>query len=335
MPPDETIDEVARRLQEGARPALLMSGRALREEALGLAAAIAHATGARLVCDTFYARLERGGERAMIERLPYFTEQAIAALAGLTDLVLVHTKAPVGFFAYPDKPSLIADPSTHVSTLAELEEDALGALRALAERLGVAPGSRGAGLAREPALVRPTGALDPMTLAQAVAFTLPEQAVVVDESTTGGVFLLGASQAAPAHDWLTLTGGAIGMGMPAATGAAIACPDRRVLNVESDGSAMYTLQALWTQAREGLDVTTVILANGSYAILNLELARTGAAPSLEAQKLFDLGRPDLDFVSLARGMGVPASRVEDADALVRALEAAYAEPGPCLIEAAL
>ncbi len=335
MPPDETIDEIARRLKESPRPALLMSGRALREEALDLAAAIAEATGARLVSDTFYARLERGGDRATIERLPYFTEQAVDSLAGLTDLVLVHTKAPVGFFAYPDKPSLIADPTTRISTLAELEEDAPGALRALAERLGVRPGRSGAARAAKPALVRPTGALDPMKLAQAIAVTLPEHAIVVDESATGGVFLLGASQTAPAHDWLSLTGGAIGMGMPAALGAAIACPDRRVLNVESDGSAMYTLQALWTQAREGLDVTTVILANGSYAILNLELARTGAAPSVEAQKLFDLGRPDLDFVSLARGMGVPASRVEDADALVRALEASYAEPGPCLIEAAL
>ena len=335
LPPDSVINEIAERLQASERPTLLMNGMALREEALGLAALIAEATGAKILTDTFYGRLERGGDRAVIDRLPYFTEQAVAKIADTTDLVLVHTHAPVGFFAYPDKPSLIANPKTRISTLAELEEDAVGALRALANRLGLGRPQPGARRATTPLPDRPTGALNPMSLAHAVAATLPEHAIVVDESTTGGAFLLGSTVAAPAHDWLSLTGGAIGMGMPAAIGAAIACPGRRVLNVESDGSAMYTLQALWTQAREGLDVTTLLLSNRSYAILNMELARTGAAPSVEAGKLFDLSRPDLDFVSLAKGMGVPGVRVEDAESLVRALETAFAEPGPFLIEAAL
>ena len=338
MPPDETIEEIARRLTDSASPVLLLSGKALREGPLELAAAIAEATGARLLTNTFFARLERGGDRAAIERLPYFTEQAVDTISDVTDLVLVHTAAPVGFFAYPDKPSVIADPKTRISTLAEPEEDAEGALRALAETLGV----RGAaaektGRYRSTAEVpdRPTGELNPLSLASAVASTLPENLIVVDESTTGGLFLLGATAAAPAHDWLSLTGGAIGMGMPVATGAALACPERRVLNVESDGSAMYTIQSLWTQARENLDVTTVILSNGSYAILNMELVRTGAAPSKEAEQLFDLGRPDLDFVALAKGMGVPGVRVEDAESLVRALEASYSTPGPQLIEVML
>lgn len=335
LPPDETIDEIALRLQEGDRPALLMSGKALRGRCLELAAAIAERTGARVLTDTFYGRLERGGDRAAVERLPYFPEQAAETIADVTDLVLVHTKSPVGFFAYPDKPSRLVAAGTRVATLAELEEDAEGALEALAERLGIGAIAPGTYRSTAPRPEKPEGALNPMTLAQAIGATLPEQAIVVDESTTGGVFLLSQTVSAPAHDWLSLTGGAIGFGMPAAIGAAMACPGRRVLNVESDGSAMYTLQALWTQAREGLDITTVLLSNRSYAILNMELTRTGAAPSKEAERLFDLGQPDLDFVALATGMGVPAERVDDAGALVHALERAYAESGPRLIEARL
>jgi acetolactate synthase-1/2/3 large subunit len=333
--PDETIEEIAQRLRQSARPVLLLNGMGLREEALGLAAAIAHAVGGRLLTDSFWGRLERGGDRALIERLPYFPEQAAAAIADATDLVLVHSRPPVGFFAYPDKPDVLTAPTTRVSVLAELEEDALESLRALAERLGLAPVMRGAHRSSTPIPAPPSGALNPISVAAAVGATLAEHTIVVDESATGGVFLLGATAGCPAHDWLTLTGGAIGMGPPVAVGAALACPDRRVLNVQADGSAMYSIQALWTQAREGLDVTTVILANRSYAILNLELQRTGAAPSEEAARLFDLSRPTLDFVSLARGMGVPATRVEEAGALADAIAASYHEPGPCLIEAVL
>ena len=319
-PPDETIDAIARRLQKSERPALLMNGRGLREEALGLAAAIAEATGARILSDTFYGRLERGGDRATIARLPYFPEQAAAVLADVTDLVLVHTKAPVAFFAYPNRPSELTSASTKVSTLAELEEDAEGALRALAERLGIRRVEGGKHRASTVVPGKPSGELNPLTAAQAA---------------TCGFAMLDVTAPAPAHDWLALTGGAIGMGIPVATGAALACPERRVLNLQADGSAMYSLQGLWTQASEGLDVTTVLLANRSYAILNAELERTGAAPSKEAQRLFDLGRPEIDFATLARGMGVPAVRVQDAESLARELEASYDEPGPRLIEAVL
>lgn len=335
MPPDPIIQEIAKRLAAGESATILMSGMALREDALEIAAAIAKSTGARLLTNTFYARLERGGDRAEIGRLPYFTEQAVETIADATDLILVHTAAPVGFFAYPDRPSVVADPATRVHTLAEPEEDAEGALRALAEALGIRGIQKGESRSQAPRPDRPTGELNPLSLAAAVGSTLREDTIVVDESTTGGFFLLGATVSAPSHDWLSLTGGAIGMGMPVATGAALACPDRRVLNIESDGSAMYTLQALWTQARESLDITTVILSNRSYAILNMELVRTGAAPSKQAERLFDLGQPDLDFVSLAKGMGVPGVRVEDAESLARALESSYDEPGPQLIEVAL
>lgn len=333
--PDETIEEIATRLQASERPALLLSGRALRGRALELAAAIGRATGARVVSDTFYGRLERGGDRAVLERLPYFPEQAAEAIADVTDLVLVHTKAPVGFFAYPDKPSRLTAPATRVSTLAELEEDAEAALEALADRLGIGTIEPGAFRSTDPLPAMPEGELNPFTLAQAVAATMPENTIVVDEGATGGFFVLPITASAPAHDWLALTGGAIGFGMPSAIGAAIARPDRPVLNLQADGSSMYTIQSLWTQAREGLDVTTVILANRSYAILGAELERTGAAPSREAEKLFDLTGPELDFVSLAKGMGVPAQRVTDAATLGKALTRAYAEPGPNLIEAVL
>lgn len=333
LPPDATIDAIANRLQKGERPALLMNGRALRARGLELAAAIAEATGARVISDTFYGRQERGGERAAIERLPYFPEQAAETLASVSDLILVHTKAPVAFFAYPDKPSVLVSPDTRVCTLAEMEEDALGALEALAERLGVGRIEPGKYRSAAALPTKPEGELNAFTAAEAVAATLREHTIVVDEGATCGFAMLDFTAAAPAHDWLTLTGGAIGMGIPAATGAALACPDRRVLNLQADGSAMYSLQGLWTQAREHLDVTTVLLSNRSYAILNVELDRTGAAPSVEAQKLFDLGRPDLDFAMLAKGMGVPSVRVEDAAALTRELEASYNEAGPRLIEA--
>ncbi len=336
MPPSETIDAIAERLRQGTPTALLLGGRALRESSLELAAAIGEATGARILTDSFFARLERGGDRACIDRIPYFTEQAVAKLADVEDLVLVHTKAPVGFFAYPDKPSVVTDPKTRIHSLAELEEDAEGALRALSEALGIRKIERGAHRSKADRVQRPTsGALDPMTIAAAVGALLPENAIVVDESATAGLGLLPITASAPPHDWLCLTGGAIGQGIPSATGAALACPDRRVLNMEADGSAMYTIQALWTQAREGLDVTTVILANRSYAILNLELQRTGAAPSRVAEDLFDLSRPELDFVSIAKGLGVPGVRVHDADSFTRELERSLTEPGPRLIEAAL
>jgi acetolactate synthase-1/2/3 large subunit len=172
-------------------------------------------------------------------------------------------------------------------------------------------------------------------VAQALGALLPEGAIVSDEAITSGLTAPRHSAGAPRHDWLCLTGGAIGQGLAVGTGAAVACPDRRVVCLEADGSALYTIQALWTQAREGLDVTTILFNNRSYAILNLELSRVGAQPGPRAQRMLDLSHPDLDFVSIARGFGVPATRATTADDLCQQLERALEEPGPSLVEAML
>jgi acetolactate synthase-1/2/3 large subunit len=220
-----------------------------------------------------------------------------------------------------------------VHVLALPGEDGVAALQALAET--AAPGATAqVSAARRPEL--PTGALDIRAFADVVGALLPDDAIVMDEALTSGYFLPGATVGAPAHDWLTLTGGAIGQGLPAATGAAVACPDRPVISLQADGSAMYTVQALWTQAREGLDVTTVVCDNSAYAILAGELENVGAASGGErAGRLLDLGSPALDFVALATGMGVPATRATTAEELAAQFRAALAEPGPHLIDAVL
>jgi acetolactate synthase-1/2/3 large subunit len=248
----------------------------------------------------------------------------------LTSLVLADAKAPVSFFAYPDKPSYLVPAGCDVTTLAGGGDDVVGALEALADLVGGASEPSVAAAAR-PDL--PTGDLTAELVCQAVGALLPEGAIVSDEGNTSSLWAPGATAGAPPHDWLTLTGGAIGQGMPLATGAAVGAPDRPVINLEADGSALYTFQALWTQAREGLDVTTVIFNNGSYAVLNMELNRVGAEPGPVAKSMLDITRPDLDFVSLAAGMGVPATRATTAEEFARQFTRAVEEDGPHLIEA--
>jgi acetolactate synthase I/II/III large subunit len=330
----DTVDEVAKALRGGERTALLLGGRALRAAGLHAASRVAVTSGALLLGETFPANLERGAGIPAVDRLAYLAEMAQAQLDGVRHLVLVDAKAPVSFFAYPDKASDLVPPGCTVHTLARPGEDAAGALAALAEALGApADGGLPAPAGRPD---RPTGPLTTETLAAAVGATLPEGAIVVDEGNTAGLFVPGATAGAPRHDWLTLTGGAIGIGLPMAVGAAVAAPQRPVLCLQADGSAMYTLQALWTQAREGLNVTTLVLSNRSYAILNMELHRVGAdAGGPSARRLLDLTDPELDFCDLARGMGVPARRVENAEDLTVALAAGFAEPGPTVIEVLL
>jgi acetolactate synthase-1/2/3 large subunit len=240
--------------------------------------------------------------------------------------VLVGAREPVSFFAYQGVPGSLVPQGCRVHTLAAPADDLVGALDALAERVDAKPLT--ADPERRPAL--PSGELTAESVAAAVGALLPEGAVVVDEANTSGLWLPGATATGPRHDWLTLTGGAIGQGLPLAAGAAIACPERRVLCLEADGSALYTLTALWTHAREQLDVTTVVLANRSYAVLRMEAQRLGMPPS---SPLLDLARPDLDFVALARGMGVPGSRAATAEEFTAQLTASLAEPGPHLVEA--
>ncbi|MGH9032732.1 MAG: acetolactate synthase large subunit, partial [Acidimicrobiia bacterium] len=330
---DDVVDAVAKVLVSGEPCALLLGGSAMREAALVAASRIATATGAKLLGETFPPRLERGAGRPPIERLGYLAEFMTAQLAGMRHLVLVDAKAPVSFFAYPEKPSYLVPDGCDVHVLATGADDAAGALDHLAGVVG-ANGAPTLQAAERPA--RPTGDLTGEAVANALGALLPEGAVVSDEANTAGLWVAAATAGAPPHDWLTLTGGAIGQGMPVATGAAAACPDRKVVSLEADGSAMYTLQALWTQAREGLDVTTVIFNNRSYAILNMELHRVGAESSgPKALDMLDLTRPDLDFVSLAQGMGVTATRATTAEEFTTQLERAIAERGPALVEAVL
>ncbi|HET6964467.1 MAG TPA: acetolactate synthase large subunit [Acidimicrobiales bacterium] len=332
-PDQAAVREVAEALRSGRPVGFLVGGRACRADALALAGAVAAPAGAKLLSETFPARLERGAGRVATERLAYLAEMAVAQLDGLAHLVLVDAKSPVSFFAYPDKPSDLVPDGCQVHTLAAHGEDVVAALEALAAEMGVQPGT-----APTPAAARPeapqSGPLTAEALGLAIGALLPEGAVVTDESNTSGLFISGATAGCPPHDWLTLTGGSIGIGLPLATGAAVACPDRKVLALEADGSAMYTAQALWTMAREGLDVTTVVVSNRSYAILNMELQRVGAsAGGPRARAMLDLHQPDLDFVSLAAGMGVPATRAETAEELSTQLARALATPGPTLVEA--
>jgi acetolactate synthase-1/2/3 large subunit len=324
------IGAVAEILRGDGPAALFVGGRVCRRDGSLAAARVAQATGARLLAETFPARQERGAGIPAYDRLAYLAEFAEMQLAGVRHLVVVDTVAPVSFFAYPGRPSDLVPDDATVHVLAEPGEDGVGALEALADLLDApdapapAPGRPG----------RPSGALTGETVAAAVGAVLPDRAIVVDEAATNGIYAPAATAGCPPHDWLSLTGGAIGFGIPAATGAAVACPDRPVVNLQADGSAMYTIQALWTQAREGLDVTTVIYDNRSYAVLNMEMDRVGAREvGPKARAVLDISDPDLDFVALGRGLGVDAERAEDAAHLTDLLERALAEPGPHLIDA--
>ena len=328
---DDVIESIAAVLRSGVPTALLLGGSSMRTAALDAGLRISAGTGARLFGETFVARADRGRGVPAVERIAYFAESAEHQLAGVRHLVLVDALSPVAFFAYPGKPSDLVPNDCQVHVLATGQEDAAGALEALAELVGVP-----ADVVDAPLPPLPSGVLTGGALAAVVARNLPEAAIVCDESNTNSAHLTSATAGAPAHDWLQLTGGAIGVGLPMATGAAIACPDRPVIALQADGSAMYTLQALWTQARESLDVTTIILNNRSYAILNVELARTGAqGAAARARDLLDLSRPDLDFVHLAEGMGVPAVAVHTAEEANKAITRALAEPGPHLIDCIL
>jgi acetolactate synthase-1/2/3 large subunit len=323
---------LAKVLLAGEPAVLLVGGAVMRERGLVAATRVAQATGARLLAETFPALHERGAGVPPVERLAYLAELTALQLQGARNLVVAGTVAPVSFFAYPGRPSDLVPEGCEVHTLATVGEDAVGALEALAELVGASGTEPGRQAPERPAM--PSGPLDAQSAAAVIGALLPEGAIVSDEGNTSGIFVAGATAGAPRHDWLCLTGGAIGQGLPLATGAAVACPDRKVLCLEADGSAMYTLQALWTQAREGLDVTTVIYANRSYAILAMELGRVGAGePGPRAGGMLELDRPALDFVALARGMGVPAWRATTAEEFADHLVRALAEPGPAVVEA--
>lgn len=336
--PDHVIEEAVQGLRSGGPGVLLLGGAALSEAGLHAAARIAAAAAdCRLVAETFLPRVERGSPLPALERLPYPPEQATAALAGVSTLVLAGARSPVTFFGYPGLPSSTVPPETAVVTLAAAPQDApqdvVDALAQLADRLGA---TAAAAAPAPPAQTRPSGPLTSEALAAAIAACQPEGAVIVDESPTSGFGYFPLASGSPPHTYLGHTGGALGQGLPCAAGAAIACPDRPVIALQADGSGMYTVQALWTHARESLNVTTVLCSNRSYRVLQIELARVGeTTPGPASKGLLDLSSPILDWVRLAEGMGVPARRAKTADELVEVLGWGLEEPGPHLIEAVL
>ncbi|WP_353229722.1 acetolactate synthase large subunit [Novosphingobium sp.] len=332
--PDAVIADAVQALRASTGPvALLLGGRALRADALHMAGRIAAVTGARLVCETFAARVERGVGRVGIDRLPYFGEMAAEYLAPCTTIVTCGTEPPVAFFAYPDKPGTLWPHDATVVRLASSREDMLAALEHLADALDAPADPAGI----QPRVVPSAGdRLDAHGVGAVLAELMPAGAIVSDEGLTASAALFEATRGAAPHDWLMVTGGSIGQGLPVATGAAVACPGRQVIALQADGSGMYTCQALWTMARERLNVVTVIFNNASYAILNIELSRVGvrnAGP--KALSMLSLDHPRLDWCALASGMGVPAERVDTVADFRAALARALAGKGPALIEAML
>lgn len=312
---------------------LLLGGGAHSEAALAAAGRIAAATGCALMTEWSNTRLERGAGIVSVRRVPYPVPQALEALAPYREIVLAAAKPPVAFFAYPDKPGVMTAEGTAFTHLAHPGDDVAGALEALADALGAAKLAP-LHLAEAGRPAAPTGGpAEPESIAAALGATLPEGAIVVDESVTTGRNFFPATAGAPPHSWLNNRGGSIGYCLPVAIGAALAAPDRKVLAMSGDGSAMYTPQALWTMARENLDITVVIWANRDYAILRGELSNVGVAnPGPRALAMLSLENPALNWADMARGMGVEAERVEDAGALAKALEAGFASDGPYLIE---
>jgi acetolactate synthase-1/2/3 large subunit len=334
-PPDEAVvTAAAAALRSSEATAVLIGGRACTGAALDRAADLAASAGAGFFAETFPARLERGAGRPPVDRLAYLAEFTAMQLEGIRHLVLLDAASPVSFFAYPGKPSDLVPEGCTVHPVAGPADDVLAVIDALSALVGAVPGTAARAAAAVPG--PPTGALDAHAVCQALGALLPEGAIVSDEGNTSGLFAPGATAGSPAHDWLCLTGGAIGQGLPVAVGAAVAAPDRRVVALESDGSALYTLQSWWTMAREGLDVTTILLNNHSYAVLNMELDRVGvdgAGP--RARDMLDLGRPSIDFVQLARGMGLHAERADSAGQFTDQLARALATPGPSVVEAVI
>ncbi len=328
------VGETAALLSNGKRTGLVLGGRGLREAALDAAGRISEATGADLICETFPPRLQRGAGRVSVKRIPYFAEKGAAFLEVYEQLILVGVKVPVAFFAYPGKPSLLAPENCDIRTLVSVDEDTTVALEDLAGAIEAGKGLPRRQSRRTPPA--PSGALTPVTIGQSLCRLLPEDAIIADEAITCSQPIYTEMERAAAHDWLAITGGSIGIGLPLALGASVACPARKTVALQADGSAMYTQQALWSMAREQADVTVVLLNNRSYAILNVELARVGAGkPNDKTLSMFDLGNPAIDWVALSRSMGVPAVRVETAEAFDRELGEALRIKGPRLIEAVI
>jgi acetolactate synthase I/II/III large subunit len=334
MPAAADIERAAAMLGSPLRTALLLSGRGLYGEGLKVAGRIAASTGAKLFAPYPVVRLERGAGSPPVERVAYVLEQGIEQFKEFRQLILVGANAPRAYFAYPGKDTAFTPPGCEIHTLAHADQDLVGALRALADLM---PGEeRGPSSQSNERPAVPSGAITLPGLASAVGALIPENVIVVDESMTSGRGMMAATKGSPPHDWLGNTGGSIGIAMPLAVGAAVAAPDRRVLCLTADGSGMYTLQALWTMARESLNVVTVVFANRSYSVLKREFSYLGVGqPGPKAESMFDIGHPDLDWVHLAQGMGVPAERATSLEGFAKCLRNGFERSGPSLIEVPL
>ena len=331
MADDGTIEAIAAAIRSGKKTALLMGGHSLREPSLLAAAKLAAHSGVILMAETFPTRMERGAGLPPVERLAYLAELATVQLTDVEHLILVDAKAPVSFFAYPGKQSYLVPDTCEVHTLVAPDQDITGSLNKLNEVLGASQAEPRLQPARRPG--RPRGKLTAEKVCKAVGHLMPDNAIIVDEGITSSLMLSVMTEGAPRHDLITLTGGAIGQGLPNAVGAAVACPDRPVLALIGDGTAMYTIQALWTMAREQLNVTTVIFNNASYSVLSIELDRVGAEQAgSKAKSQLDLRGPVLNFAEMAQGMGVHGVRVDTAEDMAKAMEYALRMPGPHLIE---
>lgn len=330
-PPTAAIEKISALLANGKKTSILMTGQALRARGLEAANRIAAKSGAQVFADTFNARTERGAGRYGIKKLPYFAEQIVETLAGTEQLIIVGSQSPVSFFAYPDIPNYLVPEGCATYVLATHAEDAIGGLEAVAEEIKAPQNPAG-----KMELIRPNLASNgdiATAVWAAMAHYMPDNSIVVDEATTSGLASEMFLANAPQHDYLQLTGGSIGIGLPLSLGASIACPDRKVICGHGDGGAMYTLQALWTQARENCDVVNIIFSNRKYMILEIEIMRVGAENvGPRALDMFDLSRPNLDWCQLANGMGVHAMRASSVDEVNEAMAHCMGNKGPHLIE---
>ena len=331
---DDAIITAAEMLTNGKPTVILLGNPALTQAAQEMADKIAQTTGARLFCDTFSKRVPRGAGRCDVQRLGYFAEQATEQISEVEQFIMVGTKAPIAFFAYPGQPSEFYSPNSRLHTLTNANEDAEQALQRLVAAVSaehcqprlIQLNKPGAG----------SGAVNQFSIGASFAEYLPANAIVVEEAATSGAGSFAASAQCEPHDWLSLTGGSIGFGLPTAIGAAVACPDRKVVCLHGDGGAMYTIQSLWTMARENLDICVVIFANRKYQILQIELARVGAENvNKKTLDMLDIGNPDLDFVAMSTGMGVKATRAETTEEFNQQYVDAMNSKGPCLIEVIL
>lgn len=332
LPSGDAIDRAGEMLRLGASTALLLSGRALYGEGLRHAGRIAAATGAKLLSPYPFTRMERGAGVPQVDRVAYILEQAKEQLSEFRQFILVGAKPPVAYFAYPGKDSVMMPADCQIHTLARPEEDLVGALAALADTLSLR--HQDVSTPQTIDRLQPTsGQITLPGVSSVIGALIPENTILIEESMTSGRGLMPATRSSHRHEWLGNTGGSIGIALPLAVGAAVADPERRVLCLTADGSAMYTLQALWTMAREGLKVTTVVFANRTYAVLKREFSYLGVGePGPKAMDMFEIGRPDLDWVQLAKGMGVPATRVDSLEGFAKALRGGFESEGPTLIE---